>query len=271
MAINHSEELILEQLSALTDGELGDDEMDQLMGALGDLPDDRRAIMMEKWTRYQYITSPMRASMVDVSAAVSAAIEREPLLQVVESGNVQAASTASSSPSSSSSSSSLLSPSASNADQVSNVKPFRRPVLAQWAVAASVCFSVVLGWQLLSHNAEQTVTAPVVAHTSLESSELVAGRSSASNFDRPQVVATNVATHVANPRPLPTPESIPVVDASKWAASGVSVESVESVESPASDQPGMSHYYLQHDGTVRLATPAGGPLPLVKMIHVVNR
>lgn len=251
MAESNSEALILEQLSALTDGELDEGEMDQLIGALNNLPEERRLVMLDKWESYQNITAPSDIN-IDVSAAVSAAIEKEPLLHVVESTPeaVTGSPTADSS----------ITETPSTTESSGNVTSFRRPVFTQWAVAASVCFSVVLGWQLLGQGGGSGAVESEVAGIGTgisTSSEYVA--------TRPPVATDNgrlVSEDHAGVAGL-TPDAIPVVDAAQWTAPKSSVQSV----SGSSD---MGQYYLRHDGNSRLGTPASGPLPLVKMIHIVE-
>jgi hypothetical protein len=252
-----------ERLSALADGELSDAELSLLLSEISRLSEHDQQRTMQKWQNYHLTQSALHggscSSSFDIAGQVMADLTQEAPLQ--SSGQSGKASDA-------------VVPDIRNRGQ--------RSVYHQWAVAASVCFAVVLSWQLLTAVPPNDPSAPLqdaqVATSgqtnSLNRQNLTNPQPQETVVSRAPLLSGSAAPTVVSTRPVETkaalPEAIPVVDAAQWAAPDQPLLEVDEAPEPISDDQRMSEYVIRHGSNARLVSPLMGPESMLKVTRAVN-
>lgn len=265
-----STEEMFEHLSALADGELNELELDHLLQALDQASEEDRRLALDKWGRYTAIGSKLNKSAnseslsFDITAAVSEAVEKEPLLRVIETdNNVTDEITGSR-------------PGKGKEERVNYSEEHSGGLLKQFAVAASVCFVLVMGWQFTAnHSANQKSSALELANSSATDNFTNAGTGNVLANNRQVPI-----TPEANYNVLASNEQIPV--GLPVAGQTVAVNSVGVVSQPvrvsipvvrfddARTENARRAKLVRHSSNLHIGSPINGVMPLVKSVNSPN-
>lgn len=248
-------EMLHEQLSAMADGELNPDELDSLLQKLDQLPDKQRETAMQKWMFFNNLTASEMSLSSDLSQSIQKAIQDEadpqhsgndiePRLKLVGTSSVAH----------------------QKGQKEGQNKASKQPVWAQWAVAASVCFCVVFGWQMLNQPGLNSTHSGGVASLPVSHSVGSSEVASSASFAAEGVQTVSTASSGARSVKVGL-QSVPVVDVSK-----VDVSKIQSLQQDhQQNNDYLVELSLKHSGNARIEQPINGSFSLLKSVDPTNK